>query len=107
MVSYKKGAELPDVAITWTDEETGLLDFSIGWTFSALIGTPGAVALLTKSAGFTGSGTAPNLLLAWSPTELDALAVGSYTVDVIARHTASTKDRKRSFALVIEPAILP
>jgi hypothetical protein len=105
-VSYIKGAELPDVAITWSDQETGLLDFSTGWTFSLKIGTPGQTAALTKSTGMTGSATAPNLIIAWAPAELDPLAPGTYTCDVEARHTASGKDRKQSFPITMTPAVL-
>jgi hypothetical protein len=105
-VEYIQGAELPDVAITWTDAETGLIDFSTGWTFSARIGTPGATALLTKTLGITGAAIAPNVMIAWAADELDALAPGSYTVDVQARHTATNKDRKRSFILTLDPSVL-
>jgi hypothetical protein len=105
---YMKGAELDDVALTWSSPVTGLYtDFVSGWTFSALIGQKEAVAEITKSTGFTPSATAPNLIIAWSAGELDPLAVGSYSVDVQAHHTATSKDRKTSFTLEITPAVLP
>jgi hypothetical protein len=106
-VEYRQGAELPDISVTWNDEETGLLDFSTGWSFSALIGQEGQVAELTKVTGFTGSATAPNLKIAWTPGELDVLGPGSYVVDVQAHHTASNKDRKRAFPMTILAAVQP
>jgi hypothetical protein len=105
-VSYIKGAELPDVAITWNDQDTGLLDFSTGWTFTLKIGTPGQTAALTKSSGISGAATAPNVIIAWAPGELDPLAPGTYTVDVEARHTVSGKDRKQSFPMTMTAAVL-
>jgi len=106
--TYIQGAELNDVALTWNDPVTGLYtDFVSGWTFSALIGTPGEVKLITKTLGFTPAATAPNLVIAWAAGELDPLPVGTHTVDVQARHNATTKDRKTSFTLEIKIAVLP
>lgn len=105
--TYRKGAELPDVAVTWTDEQTGIIDFTSGWTFSALIGQEDQPAQFAKSSGFTGSGTAPNLIVAWAPGELDGLAAGTWVCDIEARNTVAGKDRKRKFEFVIEPVVLP
>lgn len=106
-VEYIQGAELPDVAVTWQDEETGLLDFSTGWTFTARIGQPGSVAEITKTTGISGAAIAPNVIIAWTADELDSLAPGSYTVDLEAKNTGSSKDRKRSFQMTILPQVLP
>lgn len=104
---YIKGAELPDVALTWTDEDTGLLDFSVGWTFTARIGHVGAAADLTKTTGITGAAIAPNLVIAWADGELDALDPDTYDVDVEANHVASSKDRKQRFQLIIGEQVGP
>jgi len=106
--TYIKGAELEDVLLTWNHPTTGLYtDFVSGWTFSALIGDPDVAALVTKATGFTPSASAPNLTIAWAAGELDPLPVGVHTVDVQARHIATTKDRKTSFSLEIKVAVLP
>lgn len=104
-VEYMQGAELPDVAFTWTDEETGLLDFSTGWSFTVRVGISGSPALIEKTVGISGAATAPNVIIAWEPDELDVLAVGTYDVDVIARNDGTSKDRKATFPLLMSSAV--
>jgi hypothetical protein len=106
--TYIKGAELEDVLLTWNHPTTGLYtDFVSGWSFSALIGNVDEVNLVTKTLGFTPAATAPNLTIAWASGELDPLPVGVHTVDVQARHIATSKDRKTTFSLEIRAAVLP
>lgn len=102
-VSYTLGAELPDVAIAWTDEAGNLIDFSTGWTFQVKVGNPGEAALLTKTGGITGAATSPNLTIAWSAGELDAVGSGAWSCQVKA--TNAGKDRIRTFSLKLLPAI--
>lgn len=103
-VEYYQGAELPDVALTWTDEVTGLIDFSSSWTFTLRVGHSGEVALLEKTAGITGAATAPNVIIAWAAGELDVLAPDTYDADIEAKNV-SGKDRKRRFTFTLLPAV--
>lgn len=93
VIRYTKGAELPGIDYVWPEPDGSLYDFSSGWTFTARIGVPGLPALLQKTSGFVGSGTAPNLrLTGFTAGELDALPAGSYHLDVIPRLTAGSQD---------------
>lgn len=103
---YIKGAELPDVAMTWNDPVSGIIDFTSGWTFSLRIGAVGQTALLEKTSGFTPGAAPPNLVIAWAAGELDSLPPGVHTVDVEARNTGSNKDRKRRFEIEIIAEVL-
>jgi hypothetical protein len=85
-----KGAELPDIAITWYDPAGALYNFSSGWTFAVRIGNPGQTALVSPSA--TGAATAPNLTITFAPDALNTIAAGSYHLDVTPRFTGTSKD---------------
>jgi hypothetical protein len=104
-VEYTIGAELPDTAITWTDESGNLINFSSGWTFTVKVGDQGKTALLTKSTGITGAAAAPNLTIAWAAGELDGVGSGAWACQVTAHNTASAKDRIRTFSIKLLPAI--
>ena len=106
-ISYIQGAELPDVEITWRDSDDAIIDFSTGWTFIVRIGQTGQAATLEKTTGITGDNIAPNVVIAWSNTELETVPVNTYQMQVIARHTASGKDRKFSETFAIEAQVLP
>lgn len=102
---YTKGAELESIDITWRQPNGTLYDFSTGWTFTVRVGTPGSAALLQKTSGITGAATAPNLVIAWSAAELDAIPTGSYHLDVTAR-IANNKDLTRTFMFQILDGVL-
>ncbi len=106
-IEYEAEAELPSVEITWRDSAGNLIDFSTGWTFTARVGQTGQAAAVTKTTGITGAATAPNIVIAWSPAELDGLAPGTYSLRVLARQTATNKDRTQSTTLTIVPAVGP
>lgn len=104
---YNKGADLPDLAITWLDHTGTLIDFSTGWDFEIKVGTPGQAALFTKTDGITGLDTAPNLVIAWATEgELNDLAPNkAYTVAITATRTADSKERKMKTAIFIEDTV--
>lgn len=106
-ITYIQGAELPDVEITWKDSDGEVIDFSTGWTFTVRIGVLGQAAVLEKTAGVVGTGAAPNVLISWTAVELENIPVNTYALQVIARHTASGKDRKFADTITIEPQVLP
>jgi hypothetical protein len=109
-ITYIQGAELPDIEVTWNDSDGNAIDFTSGWTFTLRIGQTGQAASLEKTTGITGSsgvGGTPNVVISWSSTELETLAVNSYKMQLIARNTSSGKDRKLSDDLVIEAQVLP
>jgi hypothetical protein len=86
-----KGAELPDIAITWyQQDQVTLYNFSTGWTFAVRIGVPGQPALVTPGA--TGAATAPNLTITFAPDALNTIPAGSYHLDVTPRFTGTSKD---------------
>jgi hypothetical protein len=86
-----KGAELPDIAITWyQQDQVTLYNFSSGWTFAIRIGVPGQAALVTLTG--TGAATAPNLTISFAPDALNTIAAGTYHLDVTPRFTGTSKD---------------
>lgn len=104
--TYVQGADLPDLAITWTDSNDDIIDFSTGWTFSLKIGTPGSAAALTKTSTITGAATAPNVTVAWTTSgELNTLATGAHSAQLTATRTSDSKQRVMPFKLVVRPAI--
>jgi hypothetical protein len=109
-VEYIQGAELPDITIRWTDSDGTAIDFTSGWTFTVRIGQVGQAAVVQKTTGITGSDGAsntPNLVISWSSTEIESVAAATYSLQVIARHTGSGKDRKLQDSLIISPQVLP
>jgi hypothetical protein len=106
MVSYIQSAELPDIQITWRDSDGDIIDYSTGWTFIVRIGMLGQSAVLEKTTGVVGNNTAPNIVITWSSTELNTLATGTYVLQVVARETASGKDRVMADSITITPQVL-
>lgn len=91
-IVYVAGAELPELAITWLDNDGDLIDFSNGFTFELKLSKRGQsdVATITKAAGITGDSADPNLTVSWLVNELD-IAPGPY--DLIIKATKNGKDR--------------
>jgi hypothetical protein len=86
-----KGSELPDIAVTWYQNDgVTLYNFSSGWTFAVRIGNPGQAALVTPTA--TGAATAPNLTITFDPDDLNTIPAGTYHLDVTPRFTGTSKD---------------
>jgi hypothetical protein len=104
-VTYIQGAELPDILVTWKDENGNVINFSSGWTFTLRLGQLGQAAVLTKT-DLVGAATAPNLTISWTSTEIESLAVNTYTMQIIARHVSSGKDRKMTDSLTITPQVM-
>jgi len=84
-LTYYRTAERPDIRLWLLDDNGTLVDYSTGYTFTFKIGIRGQAADLTKTTGITGaagtgtetSGT-PNVTIAFTAGELDALAAGRY-----------------------------
>lgn len=106
-VTYIHGADLPDLTVTWRDSDGDVINFSSGYTFSALVGKVGEAAEFAKSTGFTGAATVPNLTVAWAATgELNDLdPKQTYRVVITARRTADGKERKMTAALHIADTV--
>jgi len=104
-IEYIKGAEYPNVEITWLDSAGNVINFSAGWTFTVKIGQAGGAATVTKTTGITGAATAPNVIISWAAGELDTLSATTYAMDVIARETATSKDRVQSAPLTMKAAV--
>jgi len=106
-VTYIQGAELPDVEVTWRDSDSSIINFSTGYTFTVRLGQLGQAATLTKTTGITGNNVSPNLLISWSSTEIESLPAATYTMEIIARHVATSKDRKMHDTVIISAQVLP
>jgi hypothetical protein len=105
MPSYIQGADLPDLTFDWRDRNAVLIDFSTGYTFVLKLGKPGQAATLTKSTGITGAATSPNVTAAWSTSgELNTIAPGVYTLDLIATRTSDSKQRLLRDSLTVQAA---
>jgi hypothetical protein len=95
--AYIKGSSLPDWPITWKNDGT-LRDFSSGWTWQLeLIDSAGTVAF-TKTTGFTGAATAPNLTVQWATSgELVSVTAGTtYTAKFTATRTSDSRKEIRT-----------
>lgn len=84
-LTYCRTAERPDIHLWLLAGDGSLIDYSTGYSFTFKIGIRGKTADLTKTTGITGaagSGTetsgAPNVTIAFTAGELDALAAGRY-----------------------------
>ena len=89
--TWYQHAEDPAWSGTWYDGDGVLIDFT-GATFELkLVTMDGAETVLTKTSGFTGAATAPNIIGQWSTGELD-VAPGTYRIVV----TPTSAGRQRS-----------
>lgn len=104
-VPYLLGAELPDLEIRWEDSSKAVIPFSSGYTFSALVGLEGSPALITKTSGFVGADTAPNLRVSWAVGELDALTPGLIYELLITAERGDNKVRRMVVQLVVEDTV--
>lgn len=103
---YYVGAEAPDAALTWLDSNRALIDFSnVGYTFEAKIGRRlGTAATVTKTTGFVGAATAPNLTITWATSgDLNSLDAGRWLMLVSA--TLAGKVRRSLWQVVVAPII--
>ncbi len=83
-LSIIAGADLPNIAIEWTDLNGSVIDFSTS-TFTVKVGPEaGGTTQITKTAGITGASSSPNVLIAWTTAEVGTLAAGRYVIEVIA-----------------------
>jgi hypothetical protein len=105
IVKLHKGAEHPDIALTWRDSNAAIIDFATGYTFELKIGNSGSPALFEKTVGMTGAQTSPNVTIIFIAGELDALPAGRYEAQLRARQTSSSKDRFMRFWFYLLPAI--
>lgn len=104
--SYVQGSDLPDLTFEWKDGSGNVIDFSSGYTFVLKIGTPGAAAALSKSTGITGAATSPNVTVSWATSgELNTLATGVYTLQLIVTRSSDSKQRILEDTLTVRPAI--
>lgn len=103
-VTYVEGASLPDTTVSLFDRD-GLIDFSTGFVFEVRVGPPGATAAFTKASDITGSNNQPNISIAWSDTEVAALAPGFYQADLEAIRDADDRSYKLSFTVQVKPAV--
>jgi hypothetical protein len=105
-----KTMERPDIKLWLVDDDKTLIDFSTGYTFTFKLGVPGSAATFTKSSGITGaagagtepSGT-PNIAMTFSAAELDSVAVGLTTGQLIA--TTSSLNRPFLFDVEVKDVI--
>ena len=105
-VTYVKGSDLADLAITWQNSAGEVIDFSTGYTFAAKVGSPGTAATFDKSTGFTGAAVAPNLTIQWAVAgELNTLPGGAHTLQVTATRTSDSRQRIMQMTLNILDAI--
>jgi len=105
IVKYSKGAEHPDIALTWRDTSGNIIDFSSGYTFELKIGNAEQIAVLTKTAFITGAATAPNITIIFAAGELDAVPAGMYEAQLRSNLTISNKDRQMRFWFLLFPSV--
>lgn len=101
MPEYIKGAALPNFTDTWTDFDGNTINFSTGYTFIGRIYDPtDEVLWSTKTTGFTGAATSPNISISWDVDELD-LNPGNYIFFITATRTSDSKKYKTMYSLRI------
>ncbi len=90
-INYSLGSELPDLSFTWRDASGALIAFgSIAHSFTLWLATSPA---FSKTTGFTGADTDPNVTMTFTTTDLNALSPGIYAGQLWARRTSDSKDR--------------
>ena len=109
---YKQGALLPSLTVQWYDgpaQNAALVAFgSIAHTWSLKISKYGNTkALVTKTTGITGADTAPNVTIDWSAGEIDTLAPGEYSVQLVGTRTSDSKPRfcPQEIRIIIDPVM--
>lgn len=90
ILTVTPGAELPDRAITWTDGNGAVIDFS-GYTFRLAVAFPTPVS---KTGGITGAATAPNVTVSFTGDETADWPAGIYDAQLWPKRTADGKDRE-------------
>lgn len=105
MLKFFKGAEHPDIALTWRDNSGAIIDLAAGYTFELKIGHGGYTAVLTKTTGITGAQTAPNVTVVFAATELDAVPIGMYEAQLRANQTSTNKDRFMRMWFLLLPSV--
>lgn len=103
---YKEGASLPDLWVTWRDAAGRLVKFATQpHTFTMTLSnrrTPGTLAF-TKTIGFTGFDTDPNVNIGWVPgLDISVLPPGLYDGLITAVRDADHRPRELGFTLRIE-----
>lgn len=102
---YIEGSSLPDLWVSWRDATGKLLPFaSQPHTFEMRIAnrrTPSVLAF-TKTVGFQGFNSDPNLDIGWVPgSDLSTLAPGLYDGVIIGTRQADNRPRQMEFTLRI------
>lgn len=106
---WVRGAELPVLAVWWTDDYGNLHDLSGATSFACKIGEIGQTPLLNKTTGITGAagsgdGTnetdVPNVVVAWEAGDLD-ITPGVWQIELSCLDGGLTRKLTREF--VIEP----
>jgi len=77
-------ASLPAAQFHWVDTNGNTIDLSQGWTFKMTVGQPPSLAKITKTTGFVGLSTNPNLFVEWAPNELAVLTPGMWYIQLTA-----------------------
>lgn len=102
LVEYTQGADLPDLTVDWYDDQGALINFVTGYTFVLKVWKPSGTQF-TKSTGFTGATTAPNLTVGWSVTgELNTLPPGSWLLQIVATRIADGKNRYLEGTIIVK-----
>ena len=94
--TYRTDQELPARALAWYERDSNdlpsIIDFSTGYTISAqLINDTNEVVATLPNTNISKGATVPNVVLNWT-TSFFNVPVGTYTVNVVANHTASGLD---------------
>src|SRR5262245_26577951 len=106
IIKYFKGAEQPDIRLTWLSDSGAVIDFSTGHTFELKIGHGGYDAVLTKTTGIAGAQTSPNITVTFIAGDLDTVPSGMYEGQLRANLTASNKDRYMRFWFLLQPSVI-
>lgn len=90
IVTYRRGARLPNLTLDWLDGAGNNLDLTSAYTLSVKLYPEVGGSAITASGSLTGGvGT---LTIAWSATDLDQTA-GRYVLRARAVETSTSKPR--------------
>lgn len=99
-IKYKRGAQLPDLPLTWRDRDGVVLPLS-GATLSCKIGVAGEDAL-KEITTVIGENTAPNVTVQFGVGDLD-LPPGNYQLLVVG--LIDSRPRMEYWPLIIEAVV--
>lgn len=93
---YYEGGELSDLWLSWRRPNKGLVPFTTEpHDFSMKVAAEATpiTTIFTKTDGFTGADSDPNLIVQWAPGEIGDLDPGIYVGTIVGLRVSDSRPR--------------